>query len=114
MITHEHLGPVKGIGSHSLKRTARPKELARGNVVSIRPNAVLRIIRKVGTGCARYDRITEIGACWIRCLRNRNAVKEWCCSASELRKQPAVGKLIINNNWVTGILGLTRATESRP
>ena len=108
-IAGDHLRTIQRVRSDT--RECRPVELAGANEVGIRPNGEFGIIRK---STQRSDGITEIGARGIGSLRNRDAIKERRGARRELGEQPAIGQLIVENNGIAGVLGLTRAAKSSP
>src|SRR5260370_755781 len=109
--SRQHFGAVEGAYPGPGKSSAAGEDVV-SDVVSIRPNAELRIIRKItvtvieGIPVIRAGRICACRHCYafqIRRGRNR-----------KLSNDPAVSNQVILHDPITLVVGLTTAPEAQP
>src|SRR5688500_769189 len=90
------------------KRTTIPKHVVT-DVISIRPNAHLRIVVEIATV---REGVAEVGAGRIGRRRNGDTLSEWLARHSKLSQHPAIGQLIVLNNRIAIVIALATNAEA--
>ncbi len=110
--TAQHGSAVISAGLGAQKKVAVRVKHVEGFVVSIGPDAHLRVVieRRIG------ESVTVIGSGGIGAGGNRHALEEpWSRTEDdELRKNPAVGQLVVEHNRIAVIVRFARAAEALP
>src|SRR5687767_4020619 len=88
-------------------------EIAGGQNIRVLPDAILWIVREEGSTWQvriglRKEGIAVVGAGRVTGLGDCDTVPVLRTGRSELAEQPAVSKLIVNHDWVAGIVGAVR------
>src|ERR1051325_3890039 len=96
-----NLRTSEGVGEH-----------VKGDVVGVRPNSQLWVIGKLGTAVVK--RIPVVCSRSVRCRRNGDTLQVRCCSAGELRKDPAIIGLVVFNDDIPFVVRLTPTAEPAP
>src|SRR5438309_1735203 len=99
------------IGTHARARKERPVEHIERDIVAIRPDPPLRIVRKSGVG----ERVAVVGTGGVRCSGDSHAlIVRRPARDRELSQDPAIGRFVILGDWIAVIELLAWPAETIP
>src|ERR1700758_4033735 len=96
-----NLRTSEGVGEH-----------VKGDVVGVRPNPQLWVIRKLGAAVVK--RISVVCSRSVRCCRNGDTLQVRCCRDGELSKDPAIIDFVVLNDDIAVVVRLTPTAEAAP
>src|ERR1700730_8026180 len=107
----EHLGAIRRADVRAYKSGSSEVEIVEGEVVSIRPYAHLRIVRKIG----ERKRVSTVGAGCVGRLRYSNTLKIIASVVDgELGSDPTLSSRVKSDDGVAAVVALARPAESGP
>ena len=111
----QHLAALEGEGTRPRRRDRVTRELVRRHVVAVRPDAELRVVEEhVRT---EQERVQVVGARRIGARRDGDAFAVLLAAvgrSDELRQQPAVRQLVVDDDRITFVVCLALAVRVRP